>query len=243
MGKFSWTSLLSWNMTTTLKLLVNKVGQVNSRRKIMYRGMAIPWQMSPSPIWMFWISVASLEYPSAQPHVSTRTSWMSMERMGAFARSTTTIPVKGWVMQHLSESRLPQMRKSGLTIFNISKTLRSDGKVHWIRHVCLCSLTVLHNEIHFYRSLLKKDCFISTTNVYCTSRTHHRTSHTASCWAYVATPKAGGDWWVGCLWSIILCRLCVHSCVLYVGRWVGVWFAKDYAEHHSLVQQSKPTVM
>ena len=117
------------------------------------------------------ISVASLEYPSAHPHVSTRTSWMSMERMGAFARSTTTVPVKGLVMQHLSESRWPRMRKSGMLwrsltlarLWGVMEKSTGLGSSVFVR-----SLYSTMNSTSFCRSLLRKDRFISTTIVYCT---------------------------------------------------------------------------
>ena len=50
---------------STLKVRVETVGHVKSRGKTMWIGMAHPWQMGPSAIWMFWISVASRAIPSA----------------------------------------------------------------------------------------------------------------------------------------------------------------------------------
>lgn len=44
----------------TLKLVVSRVGQVKSLGNTMWMGMGRPLQTSPSAIWMFWISVASL---------------------------------------------------------------------------------------------------------------------------------------------------------------------------------------
>lgn len=44
----------------TLKFVVSSVGQVNNLGNTMYIGMGRPLQTSPSAIWMFCISVASL---------------------------------------------------------------------------------------------------------------------------------------------------------------------------------------
>lgn len=41
-----------------LKLVVRSVGQVNVRGKIMRTGIPMFRETSPSPIWIFWISVA-----------------------------------------------------------------------------------------------------------------------------------------------------------------------------------------
>lgn len=64
MGKFSVITLLSCNKTTkltsnsTLKVFAETVGQVNKRGNTIKIGTLIPRQISPSTIWIFWISVA-----------------------------------------------------------------------------------------------------------------------------------------------------------------------------------------
>ena len=51
-------SAVNWPI---LKLVVNSVGQVNVRGKSIQIGMATLRVTSPSPIWMFWISVTKQE--------------------------------------------------------------------------------------------------------------------------------------------------------------------------------------
>jgi len=60
-----------------LKFGVLKVGHVNSLGNTIWIGIGTFRITLPVPIWMFCISVASFEYPSAQPHVSILISWTS----------------------------------------------------------------------------------------------------------------------------------------------------------------------
>ena len=164
------------------------------------------------------ISVASLEYPSAQPHVSTRTSWMSMEQMSAFARSTTTVPVNGLVIQHLSESRWPRMRKSGMLWRSLTFARL------WSPLLCTYVLQRRFQSGHFAQWQISMfELSNSTSKIfslyYIEPRTCNAVTHLtalgsqlwmlqvgrlypcnySSLLAEVATPKAGGNW-VGRLW-------------------------------------------
>mmetsp|Transcript_5150 Transcript_5150/g.17296 ORF Transcript_5150/g.17296 Transcript_5150/m.17296 type:complete len:238 (+) Transcript_5150:248-961(+) len=76
-------------------------------------GMAMPLAGSPSAIWMFWISVASLFSWASVLTVSTRTSCSSMDLMGASLSSTTISPVKGRLMGHTLLCSLPEILKRG----------------------------------------------------------------------------------------------------------------------------------
>lgn len=57
------------NLKFYFELVVSSGGQVDSQRKTMYIGSQMFWQTSPPAIWIFWMSVASRDYPSAHPHV------------------------------------------------------------------------------------------------------------------------------------------------------------------------------
>lgn len=74
----------------TLKFFVINVGHVNNRGNIIKIGICTFGQTFPSAICIFCISVASREYPSAHPHVSTRTSWISIDLIATSVCCTVT---------------------------------------------------------------------------------------------------------------------------------------------------------
>mmetsp|Transcript_24402 Transcript_24402/g.96815 ORF Transcript_24402/g.96815 Transcript_24402/m.96815 type:complete len:238 (+) Transcript_24402:1229-1942(+) len=92
--------------------------------------------MSPSAIWMPWISVASLALVAKPPPascatrtVSARTSWISTEVTAASACSTTSSPVKGSVMGHDWRWSLPVTLKRGIEDSEADRTFSSDSGV------------------------------------------------------------------------------------------------------------------
>ena len=116
-----------------LKLLVISVGHVKSLGNIMSIGMDSPRQTSPSAIWMFCTSVASLAIPSVHPHVSTLTNWSSIDLILASHDSTINFPLKGSSMAQFIDQSCPLTLNLGtlsllLTFLNDSgETLKVMG--------------------------------------------------------------------------------------------------------------------
>lgn len=60
-----WKKTVQVQYSPILKLGATVVAQVKSRGNTMYTGNATPRHTSPSPIWMFWISEAEIQYKNA----------------------------------------------------------------------------------------------------------------------------------------------------------------------------------
>lgn len=85
--------------------------------------------MLPSANWIFWISVASLEYPSAQPHVSTRTNCISIDLIATSVWWTVTVPVKAFVTQNSVASKRPVIRNLGIVIRSFAVFCNVSGEI------------------------------------------------------------------------------------------------------------------
>lgn len=93
-----------------------------------YSGMDMFRHTSPSAIWMFWISVASLAYPSKHPHVSTRTSCSSIDLIGASDIFKVISPVNGFVIEQTDVCSNPSTAKSGTAARSFK--FSSDAGLH-----------------------------------------------------------------------------------------------------------------
>lgn len=100
-----------------LKLLVIRVGQVKSLGKTIWIGMLTFLNKFPSPICIFWTSVASLlksRSPGVVPQVSSLTSCSSTLLIIASHFSIENSPVIGSVSRKTELSNCPVILKLGI---------------------------------------------------------------------------------------------------------------------------------
>lgn len=113
-----------------LKLLVIRVGQVKSLGRTIWIGMLTFLNKFPSPICIFWTSVASLlksRSPGVVPQVSSLTNCSSTLLIIASHFSTKNSPVIGSVSRKTELSNFPVILKFGMMSGRIA--LRLSGVI------------------------------------------------------------------------------------------------------------------